>query len=235
MLGDYPGFKNRMMAGLKSSLSSGCFEVRTKRPWAFLGEKSRDEVRPDIFGATALRQIRFAENFQREACILSILNQILTKQMKNEVNVRRKCGNSCNGPHLRGRFRWFLRDGTLVVLLTKHDDAVTSPQLVHVVGAVGQNRPATLLTQTFPKVSFFLGGCHIYPHLDEVPASTQLLIFWLLSRFNTVVDFFSSCLLTSNVVYYCPDGPFSSSSLIWLSVADIAVFYFCCLRSPGWK
>ncbi len=45
----------------ESSLRCECFEVRSKRSWAFLEEKSRDEVRPDIFGATALRRNRFTE------------------------------------------------------------------------------------------------------------------------------------------------------------------------------
>jgi hypothetical protein len=60
-----------------------------------------------------------------------------------------------------------------VVLLTRLNDAVTSPQLVHIIGTARQNRPATLLTRTFLKVSFFPGGCHVYPHHDEVPVDQQ--------------------------------------------------------------
>ena len=121
LFGDYPGFKIRKMAILKSSLLGRCFDVGSKRSWPFLEEKSRDEVRPDIFGATAPRRIRFTEKIERYACGRSILIRILMKQMKNEVNFRRKCGNSGNGSHLRAKIVDFLRDGTLVVLLTKHN------------------------------------------------------------------------------------------------------------------
>jgi hypothetical protein len=76
-----------------------------------LGEKSRDEVRLDIFGATSPRRIRFTENIQLYACGRSILNRILMKQMKNEVSVRRKCGNSGNDPHLRGKIDEFCKTG----------------------------------------------------------------------------------------------------------------------------
>jgi hypothetical protein len=64
LLGYYPGFKTQMMEGLKTSLRSGYFEVESRRTCRFLEEKSRDEVRPDIFGATAPRRMRFSENFQ---------------------------------------------------------------------------------------------------------------------------------------------------------------------------
>ncbi len=49
-------------------------------------------------------------------------------------------------------------------------------QLVHIAGAAGPNRPATLLTLTFLEDSFFSWGCHVYPHLDEVPDVERLYI-----------------------------------------------------------
>ncbi len=95
-------FEDRQSFHLRPTRSSN---IGSKRSWPFLEEKSRDEVRPDIFGATAPRRIRFNEKFERYACGRSILIWILMnlKQMKNEVNFRRKCGNSGNGSHLRAK------------------------------------------------------------------------------------------------------------------------------------
>ncbi len=40
--------------------------------------------------------------------------------------------------------------------------------MVH-LGAAGLTGQLRILTRTFLKDSFFPGGCHVYPHLDEVP------------------------------------------------------------------
>jgi hypothetical protein len=47
--------------------------------------------------------------------------------------------------------------------------AGTSSSLELIVGAAGPNRPATLTDSDVSQGFFFPGGCHVYPHLDEVP------------------------------------------------------------------
>ncbi len=113
LLGEHPGLKNQMMTGLKSSLRSGNFEVKIRRTWPFFKQKSRDEVRPEIFGATAPSRMSFTEKIStvRMCVIYSNPNRDETK--KNEVNFRRKCGNSGNGPHLPGEIDDFCQTGLL--------------------------------------------------------------------------------------------------------------------------
>ncbi len=46
----------------------------------------------------------------------------------------------------------------------------TGIEFVHRTGRAVGPRRRRWVTRTFLKVSFFPGGCHIYPHLDEAPA-----------------------------------------------------------------
>ncbi len=66
--------------------------------------------------------------------------------------------------------RWFLlrRDFGGIINETQLRGHVA--QLVHIVGAAGPNRPATRTDSDVSQGFFFTGGCHVYPHLDEVPA-----------------------------------------------------------------
>jgi hypothetical protein len=54
-----------------------------------------------------------------EECGRSILIQILMKQMNNEVNFRRKCGNTGNSTYLRGKIDDFCQTLAFCVIITK--------------------------------------------------------------------------------------------------------------------
>ncbi len=96
--------------------------------------------------------------------------------MKKKVNFPRKCRNSSNGPHLCGKNQWFLRDGTLVVFLSKQKCGHVARIGTHCRSFraeparyaywLGPNRPATRL-----KDFLFSEGCRVYLHLDEVPTA----------------------------------------------------------------
>ncbi len=51
--------------------------------------------------------------------------------------------------------------------------------ILHIVGAAGPNLPATRTDSDVSQGFFFTGGCHVYPHLDEVPVLTLYLPYGL--------------------------------------------------------
>ncbi len=95
---------------------------------------SNFKLRPHIFTGSVLRPMRKRDHnapalfLPLHLLVVSDLIQFQThifcllKQMKNEVNFRRKC-KLWQWPTPAWQNRWFLRDGTLVVLLTKHKRA----------------------------------------------------------------------------------------------------------------
>jgi hypothetical protein len=91
------------------------------------------------------------------------------KQMKNDLNFLRRCGNSGNGSHLRGKTNDFCEMG-LWQYYYRNTNAVTQLELVHIVGASRpQKWPATRTDSDVPKGFFFSWRLSRYPHLDEVP------------------------------------------------------------------
>jgi hypothetical protein len=119
LFGDYPGFKNQLMAGLKSSVRSGYFEVESRRTWPFLEEKSRDEVRPDIFGATRRGELVLPKFFNSKNVEIDS-NPNPDEPIEEWSESSAKVRKLWQRPTPAWQNRWFLRDGTSVVLLLKH-------------------------------------------------------------------------------------------------------------------